>query len=133
MVEGASANNSKRQYGRYDIKISPEAGRTVDLGFPVWMTPLDTKNTVRFAAPAKADVVLKTPKIPGLEVRIPKGSVVRDEDGKAVTELGITAIPIDRPPFPLPGNGIVPVYFTVQQGYVRLPQGRADRLPELHP
>ncbi|WP_405608193.1 RHS repeat-associated core domain-containing protein [Streptomyces sp. NBC_01508] len=116
VVEGASANNSKRQYGRYDIKISPEAGRTVDLGFPVWMTPLDTKNTVRFAAPAKADVVLKTPKIPGLEVRIPKGSVVRDEDGKAVTELGITAIPIDRPPFPLPGNGIVPVYFTVQQG-----------------
>ncbi|WP_329392110.1 RHS repeat-associated core domain-containing protein [Streptomyces sp. NBC_01716] len=116
VVEGASANNSKRSYGRYDIRISLKAGRTVDLGFPVWMTPLDTKNTVRFAAPAKADVVLKTPKIPGLEVRIPKGSVVRDEKGKPVTELGITAIPIDRPPFPLPENGIVPVYFTVQPG-----------------
>ncbi|MFD3519912.1 RHS repeat-associated core domain-containing protein [Streptomyces sp. NPDC058653] len=116
VVDGASANNSRRSYGRYDIRISPKAGRTVDLGFPVWMTPLDTKNTVRFAAPAKADVVLKTPKIPGLEVRIPKGSVVRDENGKPVTELGITAIPIDRPPFPLPENGIVPVYFTVQPG-----------------
>ncbi|MEU0957160.1 RHS repeat-associated core domain-containing protein [Streptomyces niveus] len=116
VVEGASANNSKRSYGRYDIRISPKAGRTVDLGFPVWMTPLDTKNTMKFAAPAKADVVLKTPKIPGLEVRIPKGSVVRDEKGKPVTELGITAIPIDRPPFPLPENGIVPVYFTVQPG-----------------
>ncbi|MFC8076349.1 RHS repeat-associated core domain-containing protein [Streptomyces sp. NPDC057307] len=116
VVDGASANNSKRQYGRYDIKITPKTGRTVDLGFPVWMTPLDTKNTVRFAAPAKADVVLKTPKIPGLEVRIPKGSVVRDEKGKPVTELGITAIPIDRPPFPLPSSGIVPVYFTVQPG-----------------
>ncbi|MFI6086071.1 RHS repeat-associated core domain-containing protein [Streptomyces sp. NPDC051217] len=116
VVDGASANNSKRQYGRYHIRITPKAGRTVDLGFPVWMTPLDTKNTVRFAAPAKADVVLKSPKIPGLEVRIPKGSVVRDEDGKPVTELGITAIPIDRPPFPLPENGIVPVYFTVQPG-----------------
>ncbi|WP_187280382.1 RHS repeat-associated core domain-containing protein [Streptomyces sp. IB2014 016-6] len=116
VVEGASANSSKRSYGRYDIRISPKGGRTVDLGFPVWMTPLDTKNTVKFAAPAKADVVLKTPKIPGLEVRIPKGSVVRDEKGKPVTELGITAIPIDRPPFPLPENGIVPVYFTVQPG-----------------
>ncbi|WP_171908294.1 restriction endonuclease fold toxin [Streptomyces niveus] len=116
VVDGASANNSKRSYGRYDIRISPKADRTVDLGFPVWMTPLDTKNTVTFAAPAKADVVLKTPKIPGLEVRIPKGSVVRDENGKPVTELGITAIPIDRPPFPLPDNGIVPVYFTVQPG-----------------
>ncbi|MFJ9032886.1 RHS repeat-associated core domain-containing protein [Streptomyces sp. NPDC102274] len=116
VVDGASANNSKRQYGRYDIRITPKADRTVDLGFPVWMTPLDTRNTVKFAAPAKADVVLKTPKIPGLEVRIPKGSVVRDENGKPVTELGITAIPIDRPPFPLPENGIVPVYFTVQPG-----------------
>ncbi|MFD8970685.1 RHS repeat-associated core domain-containing protein [Streptomyces sp. NPDC059568] len=80
------------------------------------MTPLDTKHTVRFAAPAKTDVVLKTPKIPGLEVRIPKGSVVRDEKGRAVTELGITAIPIDRPPFPLPQNSVVPVFFTVQPG-----------------
>ncbi|MEU2156246.1 RHS repeat-associated core domain-containing protein [Streptomyces sp. NPDC019396] len=80
------------------------------------MSPLDTKHTVRFDAPATTDIVLKTPKIPGLEVRIPKGSVVRDEKGRPVTELGITAIPIDRPPFPLPKNSVIPVYFTVQPG-----------------
>ncbi|MFF9580303.1 RHS repeat-associated core domain-containing protein [Streptomyces rubiginosohelvolus] len=116
VVDGSTANSRKRQYGRFDIHISPKTGESVDLGFPVWMTPLDTKNTVSFAAPAKSDVVLKTPKIPGLEVRIPKGSVIRDEKGKPVTELGITAIPIDRPPFPLPENSVVPVYFTVQPG-----------------
>ncbi|MEE1797665.1 polymorphic toxin-type HINT domain-containing protein [Streptomyces sp. JV176] len=116
VVDGTSANTAQRQYGRFDIHIEPTAGRTTELGFPVWMTPLDTEHTVRFDAPAKAEVVLKTPKIPGLEVRIPKGSVVRDEHGKPVTELGITAIPIDRPPFPLPTNGVVPVYFTVQPG-----------------
>ncbi|MEW1722060.1 RHS repeat-associated core domain-containing protein [Streptomyces sp. NPDC093109] len=116
VVNGARANTERRQYGRFDIHISPKKGRTVDLGFPVWMTPLDTKHTVRFAAPAKKDIVLKTPEIPGLEVRIPKGSVVRDDKGRAVTELGITAIPLDRPPFPLPDNGVVPVFFTVQPG-----------------
>ncbi|RYJ22027.1 Rhs-family protein [Streptomyces sp. L-9-10] len=116
VVEGASANTERRQYGRFDIRIHPRAGRPVDLGFPVWMTPLDTKHTVRFAAPAKTEVVLKTPSIPGLEVRIPKGSVVRDEKGRPVTELGITAIPLDRPPFPLPENSVVPVFFTVQPG-----------------
>ncbi|MFJ3936790.1 DUF6531 domain-containing protein [Streptomyces parvus] len=41
---------------------------------------------------------------------------MRDENGKPVTEPGITAIPIDRPPFPLPKNSVVPVYFTVQPG-----------------
>ncbi|WOX21439.1 RHS repeat-associated core domain-containing protein [Streptomyces solicathayae] len=116
IVNGESANTKDRSYGRFDIHVQPKAGQTVDLGFPVWMTPLDTKHTVKFAVPAKTDVVLKTPQIPGLEVRIPKGSVVRDDKGKPVTELGITAIPIDRPPFPLPKNSIVPVYFTVQPG-----------------
>ncbi len=116
VVDGASANTKQRQYGRFDIRITPKAGTSVDVGFPVWMTPLDTRHTVKFAAPAKTEVVLKTPRIPGLEVRIPKGSVVRDEQGKPVTELGITAIPIDRPPFPLPKNSVVPVYFTVQPG-----------------
>ncbi|MFJ7195342.1 MULTISPECIES: RHS repeat-associated core domain-containing protein [unclassified Streptomyces] len=116
VVDGASANTGQRQYGRFDIRIHPEAGRSTDLGFPVWLTPLDTKHTVSFDAPAKKDITLTTPQIPGLEVRIPKGSVVRDENGKAVTELGITAIPIDRPPFPLPRNSVVPVYFTVQPG-----------------
>ncbi|MFZ4279140.1 RHS repeat-associated core domain-containing protein [Streptomyces rhizosphaericola] len=116
VVDGSSANTRQRQYGRFDIHVRPKAGTTVDIGFPVWMTPLDTKHTVRFSAPATSDVVLKTPQIPGLEIRIPKGSVVRDEKGNAVTELGITAIPIDRPPFPLPQHSVVPVYFTVQPG-----------------
>ncbi|MFJ1551776.1 RHS repeat-associated core domain-containing protein [Streptomyces sp. NPDC088246] len=116
VVDGASANTEQRHYGRFDIRIHPKAGQSTDLGFPVWLTPLDTKHTVSFKAPAKKDITLTTPQIPGLEVRIPKGSVVRDENGKPVTELGITAIPIDRPPFPLPKNSVVPVYFTVQPG-----------------
>ncbi|GAA4027034.1 hypothetical protein GCM10022232_85930 [Streptomyces plumbiresistens] len=116
VVDGTSANTKMRKYGRYDIRIHPVAGRSTDLGFPVWMTPLDTSHTITFDAPAKANVTLTTPQIPGLEVRLPKGSVVRDERGKTVTELGITAIPIDRSPFPLPENSVVPVFFTVQPG-----------------
>ncbi|MEU9348392.1 RHS repeat-associated core domain-containing protein [Streptomyces sp. NPDC048278] len=115
-VDGSTATTGARAYGRFDIRIHPRADESTDLGFPVWMTPLDTKHTVTFDAPAKKDITLTTPQIPGLEVRIPKGSVVRDENGDTVTELGITAIPIDRPPFPLPKNSVVPVYFTVQPG-----------------
>jgi RHS repeat-associated protein len=60
-------------------------------------------------------VVLTTPHVPGLEVHIPPGTVVRDLDGNVVTELGITALPIERPPFPL-ASMPPPVYFTVQPG-----------------
>jgi hypothetical protein len=41
--------------------------------------------------------------------------VVRDRQGNIVTELNLTAIPVDRPPFPVPSLD-VPVYFTIQPG-----------------
>ncbi|WP_225642595.1 RHS repeat-associated core domain-containing protein [Streptomyces werraensis] len=116
VVDGATANTIKRTYGRYDIRVKPKAGKTTDLGFPVWMTPLDMAHTVRFSAPTTKEVVLTTPRIPGLEIRLPKGSVVRDENGKPVTELGITAIANDRPPFPMPQGKPFQIYFTVQPG-----------------
>ncbi|MFC4532025.1 RHS repeat-associated core domain-containing protein [Sphaerisporangium dianthi] len=115
-VDGAPASAKGHRYGFYSVKVDLAAGRTTVLPYTIWMQQLDTQHMVRFDSPASAEVVLTTPKIPGLEVRIPKGSVIRDKSGKVLTELGITPIPIDRPPFPLPPNGIVPVYFTVQPG-----------------
>ncbi|GIE89927.1 RHS repeat-associated core domain-containing protein [Actinoplanes regularis] len=116
LVVDGSTGRTTRKHGIFDIKVSVTAGRTTVLPYTVWLPELDLRHTVRFASPATAEVVLRTPKIPGLEVRLPKGTVVRDAAGHTVTELGITPIPIDRPPYPLPENGIVPVYFTVQPG-----------------
>ncbi|MFF4418363.1 RHS repeat-associated core domain-containing protein [Streptosporangium sp. NPDC001559] len=115
-VEGATASTRGHRYGFYSVKVDLVAGQTTVLPYTIWMQRLDTEHMVRFDSPTKKEVVLTTPKIPGLEVHIPAGSVIRDKAGKVVTELGITPIPIDRPPFPLPPNGIVPVYFTVQPG-----------------
>ncbi|WP_405087575.1 RHS repeat-associated core domain-containing protein [Microbispora sp. NBC_01389] len=116
VVDGGSAGRKGVRYGHYEIKVEVAAGRTTALPYTIWMQQLDTKHMLRFPSPTTAETVLRTPKIPGLEVRIPAGSVIRDGDGNVVTELGITPIPIDRPPFPLPERGIVPVYFTVQPG-----------------
>ncbi len=115
-VDGGPASTDADQYGVFHIKVTAKARHTTVLPFTVWMQRLDTEHMVRFEAPAKKDIILTTPKVPGLEVRIPAGSVIRDADGKVVTKLGITPIPLDQPPFPLPKNGIVPVYFTVQPG-----------------
>ncbi|MEU7854269.1 RHS repeat-associated core domain-containing protein [Nonomuraea sp. NPDC049141] len=115
-VDGAAASTKGHRYGFYSVKVDLAAGRTTVLPYTIWMQRLDTQYMVKFDSPATKEVVLTTPKIPGLEVRIPAGSVIRDKFGKVITELGITPIPIDRPPFPLPPNGIVPVYFTVQPG-----------------
>ncbi len=57
---------------------------------------------------------MTTPRIPGLQVRIPAGSTVTGPDGKPVTHLSIIPVPVDRPPFPLPLGSYFPVYLSVQ-------------------
>lgn len=114
-VDGASANTKETRFGLHDIGVDITARRTTVLPYPVWLTALDTAHVVRFPSPTTDLTTITTPAIPGLQVQLPAGAVVRDAHGKAVTALGITAIPVDRAPFPLPRSE-VPVYFTVQPG-----------------
>ncbi|WP_431264068.1 kelch repeat-containing protein [Roseateles chitinivorans] len=115
VIDGGTANNGEYKYGRYEYGMEVTAGEDNALPFVSWMTPLDTAHTVTIASPTTAPVVLTNPAVPGLELRIPAGTVIRDTQGKIVTELSLTAIPVDQPPFPLPAFP-VPVYFTVQPG-----------------
>ncbi|HET6482782.1 MAG TPA: RHS repeat-associated core domain-containing protein, partial [Actinoplanes sp.] len=114
-VDGATASTPGRVFGLHDIGVDLTDKTTTVLPYTIWLSRLDTAHTVTFASPAVHEVVVKTPAIPGLEVRLPAGSVVRDTHGRVVTGLGITAIPVDRTPFPLPRSQ-VPSYFTVQPG-----------------
>jgi RHS repeat-associated protein len=114
-IEGASADRPGHRYGYYAARVPLQRGRTAVLPYTVWMPRLDPAGTLRIAAPTTTETVLRSPRIPGLELRIPAGTVVRDRQGRIVTELNLTAIPVDRPPFPVPDLS-VPVYFTVQPG-----------------
>jgi YD repeat-containing protein len=60
--------------------------------------------------------VVSNPLMPGLDLHIPAGTVIRDMNGKVVTTLTITPVPLDGPPFPLPLGVQVPIYFTIQPG-----------------
>jgi RHS repeat-associated protein len=115
-IDGRTANTPGREFGVFEAGVDVADGQTLVLPYTIWMTRLDTAHAVHIASPTTKDTVVTTPKIPGFEVRLPKGSVVKDASGKVVTELSITAVPVDRPPFPLPPGVVTPVYFTVQPG-----------------
>jgi hypothetical protein len=115
-IDGTTASRANRKYGFFEYGLTVKASGTTVLPFTIWMPRLDTQHVVTVPSPTASEVVITTPFIPGLELHLPPQTVLRGRDGKAVTQVGLTPIPVDRPPFPLAKNVEVPVYFTAQPG-----------------
>jgi RHS repeat-associated protein len=113
-VEGGSVGGRGPGFGSFQFGVNVQKGRTSVLPFTIWMQPLDPANAVAVSSPTRRAVTLTTPHIPGLEVRIPAGSTITAPNGQPVKKLSIVAVPVDRPPFPLPMGSYFPVYLSVQ-------------------
>jgi YD repeat-containing protein len=101
VMDGSTANRPGRSYGIFEYYVDIEDGQTTVLPFTIWMPLLDTRNATVIPVPTQGPIVGTTPKIPGLEVRIP-GNVILQTSGGPLTSMPLTRIPVDRPPFPLP-------------------------------
>jgi RHS repeat-associated protein len=123
LIEGKSANKDGKTYGLYEDGVKITAKQTNILDYKIWMTALDTAHEVNIPSPTTSEVLVTTPLIPGMELRIPPKTVIHDHYGKLVTKVGITPIPVDRPPFPLAKGVVVPEYFTIQPGSAVLTVG----------
>jgi len=114
-INATTANTRTRAYGIYEAGVDIKASQTNTLSYTIWMTPLDTAHTVIIPSPTLTETVITSPLIPGLELHLPANTVITGDDGHVVTQINITPIPLDRPPFPLP-RVPVPIYFTIQPG-----------------
>jgi RHS repeat-associated protein len=117
VIDGRSASTPGRVFGVFEAGIAVRAAETNVLPYTIWMPRIDTAHAVTIPSPtSQRDTVITTPQIPGLELHIPAGTVIRDHDGNIAREVSITPIPVEQPPFPLPADVYVPIYFTVQPG-----------------
>jgi hypothetical protein len=103
-----------RPYGYYVAGVDLKPNKLNELRYTIWMPKIRAKDIRRIASPTKQETVITHPDAPGLELRIPSGTVIRDRDGNIVTDLAITPVPVDQAPFPLPEN--FPVYFMIHPG-----------------
>jgi RHS repeat-associated protein len=124
VIDGASADGKGQRYGYFTTGVDLVKGKVDPLEYTIWMTPLERAGNSTVQSPLKHETVLTNPHIPGLEVRIPAGTVIRGVNGAVIRHLNLTAIPVDRPTFPLPlFIGATPAYFTVQPGGAYLNKG----------
>lgn len=103
-----------RRYATFDFAVNVARDLRSVLPFTIWLPELDPAHTVAVSSPLRHPLTLTTPRIPGLQVRIPAGSTITAENGKPVTRLSVIPVPADRPPFPLPLGSYFPVYLSVQ-------------------
>jgi RHS repeat-associated protein len=122
IVNGETVPGDQR-YGSYEVAVELQDHKTTDLDYTVWLSPLDPAGNRTIASPTPKETDLTTPSIPGLEVRIPAGTVIKNAAGKTVKDLNITPIPVNQAPFPLPPFVPIPVYFTIQPGRAYLSKG----------
>jgi RHS repeat-associated protein len=125
-IDGRHPGPGNANYGEYFVRVEVKGGQTTVFPQTFWLNKLDPHGTVAIASPTIKETVVRSPWIPGLELLIPPGTVIRDSRGSVVREVNITPIPVDRPPFPLPGFK-VPVYFTIQPGGAWLQGVTADQ------
>ena len=125
VIDGRSASRPQTTYGTFRAGIEITSAKTNVLPFTIWMPKLDMAHAVDIPSPNQEEIVITNPLIPGLELHLPAGTVIRDLDGQAVTQISITPVPTDRPPFPLPQGLNVPVFASIQPGGARVIPPRA--------
>ncbi|HEU4506847.1 MAG TPA: RHS repeat-associated core domain-containing protein [Pyrinomonadaceae bacterium] len=125
-IDGSTASRPGGTYGIFRAGVDIADGKTNSLDYTIWMPRLDMANAVTISSPTATDVSITTPRIPKLELRLPAQTLIRNLAGQPVTQLSITPIPTDRPPFPLPAGIHVPVFFTIQPGGSRVVPPRAQ-------
>src|SRR5688572_10057504 len=125
-IDGRTASRPRKEYGIFRVGVDVSEGKTTPLEYTIWMTKLDTASATIISSPTKQSLSITNPRIPGLELKLPAGTVIRDLDGQTVSRISITPIPTNRPPFPLPAGVDVPVYFTIQPGGAQIIPPRAQ-------
>jgi len=115
IIDGRRAGTGTvRPYGYYVAGVDLKPGELNELRYTIWMPKIRQKDITRIASPVTKDTVITHPDMPGLELHIPPGTVIRDREGKIVTEIAITPVPVDQAPFPVPEN--FPIYFMIHPG-----------------
>jgi hypothetical protein len=124
-IDGRRAGVKRNaDHGFYEARVEARAGLTTVLPFKSWLPLIDHAHDVTITSPTRSNVVVRTPSIAGLELRIPPGVVVRDVDDKVVTRVSITAMPADRTPVPLPSDFGISTFYTIQPGAACLYDGK---------
>lgn len=113
-VDGSTADRPGYRWGQFVVGVQVKSGVNMPLAYTMYLPRILPQDEVSIPSPTTRDMVITQPDMPGLQIRIPAGTVIKDHQGRVVTHLAIIPTPVDRAPFPVPVN--FPVYFVIEPG-----------------
>ena len=113
-VDGSTASVNGVDYGRFVVGADVESKQVKRLSYVMYLPRILPRDRITLPSPTTREIVLTHPDMPGLELHIPAGTVLRDRKGHVLTHIAIVPTPVDHAPFPLPDNFLM--YFTIQPG-----------------
>lgn len=113
-VDGSTANGAEAEYGQFVVGVRVAKAQLTELSYLLHLPRITARDKIRISSPLKQELRVGHPDIPGLELRIPADTVIRDRKGRLVTELAIVPTPVNRAPFPVKENH--PMAFTLEPG-----------------
>lgn len=114
VVDGSTANRPGREYLQFTLGVDVKPGHLTELTRALYVPRIQRSDWIELPSPTTAETVVTHPKLPGVEIHIPKDTVFRDRNGKIVTRIALVPVPLDRPPFPTPAD--FPIYFMLHPG-----------------
>jgi RHS repeat-associated protein len=112
VVDGRSvATQQGDSFGQFVLGIDAEAGKETPLN-PIYLPKIRAQDWIDIESPLRADITIRTPLMPGFSVHLPKGTVLRDREGKVVRRVAVVPMPLDRVAINYPVN--TPLHMTFQ-------------------
>jgi len=102
LINGHTASRPGKLYAMCENGVDVLTGITNVLPYTIWLPLIDTIHVTSIPSPTTKEVVVSSPLIPGLEMRIPAGVRLRTRSGELLTSMSLTAVPADRTPLPVP-------------------------------
>ena len=113
VVDGNAAGKDGNSFAQFVIGVDVEAGKENPVK-PIYLPKIRPQDWIDVPSPLPADLIVKNPSMPGFEVHLPAGTILRGRDGKVVRRVAIIPMPLDRTPINYPVN--TPLHMTFQPG-----------------
>ncbi len=112
VVDGRSVKSGEGEsFGQFVIGFDAESGKETPIS-PIHLPKIRTQDWIEIESPLRSDITIRTPLMPGFSVHLPKGTVLRDREGKVVRRIAIIPVPLDRAPINYPVN--TPLHMSFQ-------------------